>query len=520
MNRFKISVRLAFLAAVLLALLVAMAALGVMGMRSAHQRLKTVYEDRTVAAAQIADVRSALLLNRIRVNEALTEPSPEHVRRLLDAIGITAAEGDKQWKAYVATNLTDEEEKLVDRLGVDMGKLLQDGFNPTTAALRSGDLATARQLEATRIRPLYEPVRATTEALMALQVRQAKVEYEAGVEVYERGLLLAGLLSAAGIAFAVVFSAVLIRGISRALQQAAAVSNAIAAGDLSGRVDAAGRDEISRMLGSLATMKDNLVRIVGQIRQGSQGVAAASAEIAQGNQDLSSRTESQASALEETASSMEQFSSTVRQNAENASQANQLAQAASTVAVDGGEIIAKVVQTMRGINDSSRKIADIISVIDGIAFQTNILALNAAVEAARAGEQGRGFAVVAAEVRNLAGRSAVAAKEIKTLIGDSVARVEEGTALVDQAGATMTEVVGSVRRVTDIMGEISTASREQSQGVSQVGQAVSQMDQATQQNAALVEQIAAAAASLHNQAQQLVQTVAVFTLEPSAAGGH
>jgi methyl-accepting chemotaxis protein len=238
----------------------------------------------------------------------------------------------------------------------------------------------------------------------------------------------------------------------------------------------------------------------------------ASAEIAQGNNDLSRRTEEQASALEETAASMEQLSATVKQNADNAKQANQLAMGASTVAVKGGEVVSQVVTTMKGINDSSKKIADIISVIDGIAFQTNILALNAAVEAARAGEQGRGFAVVASEVRSLAGRSADAAKEIKGLITASVERVEQGTALVDEAGATMTEVVTSIRRVTDIMGEISAASSEQSAGVAQVGEAITLMDQATQQNAALVEESAAAAESLKQQAQQLVQAVQVFEL--------
>ena len=249
------------------------------------------------------------------------------------------------------------------------------------------------------------------------------------------------------------------------------------------------------------------------VRHSAEGVASASSQIASGNNDLSARTEQQASALEETAASMEELSSTVRQNADNARQANQLAMSASTVAVQGGEVVAEVVQTMKGINASSSKIADIISVIDGIAFQTNILALNAAVEAARAGEQGRGFAVVASEVRNLAGRSADAAKEIKTLINDSVQRVEQGTQLVDKAGATMTEVVNSIRRVTDIMGEISAASSEQSAGVSQVGEAVTQMDQATQQNAALVEEMAAAAGALSAQAGELLNAVAIFKVD-------
>jgi methyl-accepting chemotaxis protein len=298
------------------------------------------------------------------------------------------------------------------------------------------------------------------------------------------------------------------------LNQAIELIDQVAQGDLQHTIHVERRDEFGKLLMALRTMQKALVTLVQSVRQGSESVSTASAEIAQGNQDLSARTESQASALEETAASMEELSSTVRQNADSASQANQLAQSASAVATQGGQVVGQVVDTMKGISESSKKIADIITVIDGIAFQTNILALNAAVEAARAGEQGRGFAVVASEVRSLAGRSAEAAKEIKNLINASVERVEQGTQLVDQAGSTMTEVVNSIRRVTDIMGEISAASSEQSAGVSQVGEAVTQMDHATQQNAALVEQMAAAAASLRSQAQDLVQAVAVFKLAP------
>ncbi len=293
--------------------------------------------------------------------------------------------------------------------------------------------------------------------------------------------------------------------------EAAEVARAVAEGDLSTQIRVRPGDSTS-VMARLATMQRGLAEAVSKVRQGSEHVAISSAQIAQGNQDLSSRTEHQASSLQQTAATMDELGSTVRNNADNAKQANQLALGASSVAVEGGEVVGQVVSTMKDINDSSRKIADIISVIDGIAFQTNILALNAAVEAARAGEQGRGFAVVAGEVRSLAQRSAEAAKEIKALIGASVERVERGTALVDRAGQTMQEIVESIRRVSDIVAEISSASVEQSSGVQQVGQAVSQMDQATQQNAALVEQSAAAAESLKQQAQQLVQAVAVFKL--------
>jgi methyl-accepting chemotaxis protein len=303
------------------------------------------------------------------------------------------------------------------------------------------------------------------------------------------------------------------RQIVSALASAVIVAERVAHGDLTHSIELRGNDEITALLHSLKDMQTSLVSLVSHVRNGSEAVANASAEIAQGNQDLSERTEQQASSLEETASSMEELGSTVSHSADNARQASQLATNASSVAARGGAVVSQVVDTMRGINESSHKISDIISVIDGIAFQTNILALNAAVEAARAGEQGRGFAVVASEVRSLAGRSAEAAKEIKTLIGISVERVAHGTTLVDQAGATMQEVVSAIQRVTDIVGEISAASGEQNAGVAQVGQAINNIDQATQQNAALVEQMAAAAAGLRSQADDLVQTVSTFKLE-------
>lgn len=333
------------------------------------------------------------------------------------------------------------------------------------------------------------------------------------VELYQLGAVLT-LLTIAAAAF---ISWRLSHSMASGLNTASAAAERIGAGDLSQSVSISNNDEIGRMLGTLQKMQIRLSDVVNAVRNGSESVATASAEIAQGNQDLSARTESQASALEQTASSMEELSSQVKHNADNAMQASQLASSASAVAMRGGEVVGRVVGTMKEINAASKKIADIIGVIDGIAFQTNILALNAAVEAARAGEQGRGFAVVASEVRSLAGRSADAAKEIKSLISASVERVEQGSVLVDQAGETMSEVVGAIRRVNDLVGEISSASNEQSMGVAQVGEAVSQMDQVTQQNAALVEQMAAAASSLNSQAQDLVHVVSAFKLGKSGS---
>jgi len=354
------------------------------------------------------------------------------------------------------------------------------------------------------------------EAANTLQFEQAQAAY-----VTTRTLLLS--VNAAMVLLAVGLSWLVTRSITQQLGaepgEAVQLARNVAAGDLSTHISLRDGDTQS-MMAQLQQMQQSLAKVVSSVRQNADSVATASAQIAQGNQDLSQRTEEQASALEETAASMEQLGSTVVHNADNAKQADQLAAGARTVAQQGGDVVGQVVETMRGINTSSKKISDIIGVIDGIAFQTNILALNAAVEAARAGEQGRGFAVVAGEVRNLAQRSADAAKEIKVLINASVEQVEKGTDLVDKAGATMREVVASIGRVSDIMGEINAASTEQSAGVSQVGEAVGQMDQTTQQNAALVEESAAAAESLRQQAQQLVQAVAVFKLSSGDAVGY
>ncbi len=381
-----------------------------------------------------------------------------------------------------------------------------------TKALRAGDVETAKAVLLKDMKPKQQAYMAAADELITLGNKLMDLSSQQAEQEARSAKLQMGLLIGAALGLALGLSWWLIRSITGPLNEAVQVASGVAAGDLSLPISAGGSNETGRLLNALREMQTRLSAIVREVRDGAESVATASAQISSGNHDLSARTEQQASALEETAASMEQLGSTVKGNADNAQQANQLALAASQVAGQGGDAVSQVVGTMREISDSSKKIADIIGVIDGIAFQTNILALNAAVEAARAGEQGRGFAVVASEVRSLAGRSAEAAKEIKSLIGASVERVELGSSQVDRAGSTIEEVVASIRRVTDIMGEISAASSEQSSGVAQVGEAVTQMDRATQENAALVEESAAAAESLKQQAQQLVQAVAVFRL--------
>ena len=408
--------------------------------------------------------------------------------------------------------ISGEQEKALFAKILEQRKLYSASRDGAVKAKADGDVEGAAKI----LDGAFTPAAKVYQDLLQELVTMQRTSIDATAKQIDasavRDTSVISMLTGFAVAFGVLCSWLLTTGITRPLRQALALAETVAAGDLTHTVTTSAKDETGALLTALGNMNNNLVSIVSQVRSGTDSIATASSEIAAGNLDLSSRTEQQAGSLEETASSMEELTGTVKQNADNARQANQLAITAAGIASRGGAVVAEVVATMGSINASSRKIVDIISVIDGIAFQTNILALNAAVEAARAGEQGRGFAVVASEVRNLAQRSSQAAKEIKGLIDDSVSKVDIGAKLVDQAGATMDEVVASVKRVTDIIGEISSASTEQTHGIEQVNQAIVQMDQVTQQNAALVEEAAAAAGSLQDQAHGLAQVVSVFKL--------
>ena len=472
------------------------------------------------SVSQAGEVR--VLLNRMRRSEAgiVTATRQEDMQAAVDQVQARLGEL-KAVEAQYATLLNESARSQFQqyqqrkaqylKLHADLADIAKGVDYSSAEALElSGDML--RQMYAGESEAAFVAMEAMVGRMQQAHAEDVRVATGGMRGIFDNARLWVGVALLACVLLAVVLGVAIARAVSRPAHEAVAVARAISEGNLTVHIPAGGRDEMGQLLQALLQMRDNLARVVSGVRGYAEGVSTASAEIAQGNHDLSSRTESQASALEETAASMEELGSTVRQNADNARQANQMAMNASTVAVQGGEVVSQVVETMKGISTASNKIADIIGVIDGIAFQTNILALNAAVEAARAGEQGRGFAVVASEVRSLAGRSAEAAKEIKSLISASVERVEQGNIQAEKAGETMTEVVNAIRRVTDIMGEISAASSEQSAGVSQVGEAVTQMDQATQQNAALVEQMAAAAGSLSGQARELVQAVAQFRL--------
>jgi methyl-accepting chemotaxis protein len=462
--------------------------------------------------AHIGDVRAA---EGLYVNNF----DPSAVANIEKSMKTAVSELDGNLNAFSALHATAEQKVLFDAFSSDWKKYMVL-HGALIESINKSDSDTAKTLFNGDAKRLFGSASEGLSKVIELNRQGALTASTHSEQAYgtaRNTMLIAVLVS---LAISVIGALRLTGSIVAPLKSALQAANHIAEGDLTNPIESDATDETGQLLNALGHMRSSLVNTVSTVRSSAHSVSDASSEIAEGNNNLSARTEQQAGSLEEAASSMEELSATVRKNADSAKQANQLAMNASAVAKKGGDVVGQVVKTMKGINESSRKISDIISVIDGIAFQTNILALNAAVEAARAGEQGRGFAVVASEVRSLAGRSAEAAKEIKSLINTSVERVEFGSNLVDAAGVTMTEVVSSIQRVTDIMGEISSASNEQSLGASQVSEAVAQMDHATQQNAALVEEMAAAASTLHQRAQDMVGSVAVFRLPDEQASTH
>lgn len=516
----KIATRLSLLIASLAIVSFVVSGIGIYGLVKSNAAILTIYEDRTVPAVDLGKIQSLIVNNRLEIAMALLEQNPAATKRVVQNLESNIARVNTIWDAYMATYLTPEEALLAKEFATHRTRYVQEGLRPAIAALQSGNFQEAQHIMLEKLSPMMIQVKEQGDALLQLQMDVAKQEFHDAVGRFQTIRLTAILVTVLGLLGAMAFGWWTVRFITRQLGgepiDVAKIVQAIAQGDLTQDIVLRANDR-SSLLYNMREMNSSLANVVSMVRGATDTIATSSTQIASGNMDLSSRTEEQASSLEETASSLEELTSTVRHNADNAREASQLASSASLVAVKGGAVVAEVVATMGSINESSKRIVDIISVIDGIAFQTNILALNAAVEAARAGEQGRGFAVVASEVRNLAQRSASAAKEIKSLIDHSVQQVKSGTQLVDDAGSTMQEVVASVQRVSNIINEISGASNEQSSGIDQINTAISGMDNVTQQNAALVEEAAAAAAALEDQAEQLSKIVNTFKLREENA---
>ncbi len=510
MTRLSIKTRLLLLVGSLLILFVLAATFAVVRMKAGNESLGSLYNDRVASLEQLKAVADAYGNGIVDTAHKVADGS---LAAPAGATVVKSAQATiaKQWKAYAGSYLDDDERPLVAQAGPLMAKA--DALAADLAAkLASGDLDGVTTLSGKQLYPAIDPVADVIEKLSLVQLNSAGKEYDAAQKLYGEVLWITIAVAAGVLAAASLLALGLVRSITGGIDAGVKVAQTVASGDLGSRIAVDRHDEIGTLLSALKLMNDSLVTIVGDVRDASESIATGSAQIANGNADLSQRTEEQASNLQQTAASMEQLTATVKQNADTARRASALAEGASSVAAQGGEVVGQVVATMDGITDSSRRIADIIGTIDGIAFQTNILALNAAVEAARAGEEGRGFAVVAGEVRSLAQRSATAAKEIKVLISESVDKVENGTRLVADAGRTMGDIVAQVRSVNELIAEISAASGEQSTGIGQIGDAVAQLDQVTQQNAALVEESAAAAESLKQQAAGLARTVATFKL--------
>ncbi|MDQ2990546.1 MAG: methyl-accepting chemotaxis protein, partial [Pseudomonadota bacterium] len=515
-SNLKIGARLGLAFALVLAMLAAVAALGLASMSRMDTRMAQIVGEYNVKIAAIGEVSENFRDITLAVSNLVLVTDPGDVKDQVAKLAAARARYGKAKKIFVESKLNDHEKALLAKLDAAIA-FAKPKVDKTVEMGMAGSRDEATDYMLKESAPGTAAAIAVIDEIVAFEKKQSQdAATDAHVQYANANLLMLaiGALTILGGAVVAYF---ITRSITGPIRTAVTLAQTVAAGDLSSQIVVARRDETGELMQALKDMNDSLNKIVGDVRSGTDQIATASGEIASGNLDLSARTEQQASALEETASSMEELTSTVKQNADNARQANVLAGSASDVAVKGGQVVAQVVDTMGVINASARKIVDIIGVIDGIAFQTNILALNAAVEAARAGEQGRGFAVVATEVRNLAQRSAAAAKEIKVLIGDSVAAVDTGSKLVDQAGATMGDIVASVARVTDIMSEITAASHEQEAGIEQINQAIGEMDAVTQQNAALVEEAAAAAGSLREQAGNLAHAVSVFKLDGQAA---
>ncbi len=506
-----IKFRLVAVLAVMALLMTAIGAAGILSLGRSNAELKNVYEERLVSLGQLDNVIRGMNRNQLTIAMAITG-DPAKLGQAADELDQRRATISKQWEEYTAHLSDADERELAGRFAQARARYSDEGMLPAAAAARAGDVEKMKLLLHGKMAETFAGVRQPLDELIKLQLNKAKAEFENSQAAYVRFRLAVIGLLAAGVLLAATAGWWLVRSITRPLAHAVRIAEGVAAGDLTQSIEVAGNDETGKLLAALREMNHGLAGIVGNVRAASDAIGSATSEIAAGNMDLSTRTEQQAGSLEENAYSMEELTSTVRHTADNARQARQLAGSASEVAGRGGAVVAQVVDKMGAINESAYKIVEIINVIDGIAFQTNILALNAAVEAARAGEQGRGFAVVATEVRNLAQRAASAAREIKHLIDSSVAQVEDGSRLASQAGATMQEVVASVQSVTDIINEIAAASDEQSAGIGQINEAVAQMDNATQQNAALVEQAAATAGSLQEQASSLSHAVSVFRL--------
>jgi len=512
LNDMRISTRLALGFGILTLLITLMGGISIIRSSAVGDAFDTVVNQRYAEIAALNNIKGGLNQIARSLRNAVIMSDPADVRKELEVAESTRKVIVDQWGTLQAQIRSEKGKALLGRVSEARSKYA-GLYVKFTGLVAAGQTDEARSLLLGELRPAQLAYFAGVEDLIAYQ--KEAMDESTSQAFAETASMKAVIVVCGGVALmiSVLMGIWTIRAITRPISQAVKISRAVADGDLSVKFDAVGKNETAQLLRALKDMQASLVKVVSGVRQNAEAVATASAQIAQGNTDLSQRTEEQAASLEETASSMEELTGTVRQNADNAKQATTLANTASGIAQRGGEVVGRVVETMQGISGSSTKVAEIISVIEGIAFQTNILALNAAVEAARAGEQGRGFAVVAGEVRTLAQRSATAAKEIKDLISESVTRVDAGSKLVNEAGSTIGEVVQAVKRVTDIMSEISAASEEQSTGIEQVNTAVVQMDQVTQQNAAQVEEASAAAHSMVQQAKALRDAVAVFRID-------